>query len=205
MQAQIEEQKAQSEALKQQLVRQENASESEIAAYKREQEELRAASFATLQTAAASVQPQASKVTTQLSSTPAAAPVSGNLGTVISAGYKYIGNSTYKFGGGRTSYDISRGYFDCSGFVSWAFRQGGISVGASTDVLKNTGTRVSFSQIQPGDMVFFNTYKTDGHVGIYIGGGKFIGSQSSTGVGIASMTSGYWANTFNGRVMRVAN
>jgi cell wall-associated NlpC family hydrolase len=39
--------------------------------------------------------------------------------------------------------------------------------------------------MQPGDLVFFNTYKKDGHVGIYIGNGKFIGSQSSTGVEIA--------------------
>ena len=59
--------------------------------------------------------------------------------------------------------------------------------------------------MRPGDMVFFNTYKTDGHVGIYLGGGKFIGSQSSTGVAVADMSSGYWANTFNGRVMRVMN
>ena len=59
--------------------------------------------------------------------------------------------------------------------------------------------------MRPGDMVFFNTYKTDGHVGIYLGGGKFIGSQSSTGVAVANMSSGYWADTFNGRVMRVMN
>ncbi len=50
--------------------------------------------------------------------------------------------------------------------------------------------------MRPGDMVFFNTYKTDGHVGIYLGGGKFIGSQSSTGVAVANMSSGYWADTF---------
>ncbi|WP_252314401.1 NlpC/P60 family protein [Sinobaca sp. H24] len=36
-------------------------------------------------------------------------------------------------------------------------------------------------------MVFFDTYKLDGHVGIYIGDGQFIGSQSSTGVAIESM------------------
>lgn len=208
MRQQIEEQKAQSEELKQKLIQQENASESELQALQREDEQRKAAQFAALQAASASVQTESNKVSTKLSSTPSAstsAPVSGSLSAVISAGYKYIGNSTYKFGGGRTSYDISHGYFDCSGFVSWAFRQGGYSVGASTDVLKGTGTRVSFSEIKPGDMVFFNTYKTDGHVGIYIGGGKFIGSQSSTGVAIADMSSGYWADTFNGRVMRVAN
>ncbi|MFT8322533.1 MAG: NlpC/P60 family protein [Bacillus sp. (in: firmicutes)] len=126
----------------------------------------------------------------------------GGKSSVITAGYKYIGNSTYKFGGGRTASDIANGLFDCSGFVHWAYAQAGYSIGSSTDALKNQGTRVSASEMQPGDLVFFNTYKTDGHVGIYIGGGQFIGSQSSTGVAIASMTSGYWKGVFNGRVVR---
>ncbi|WP_254842605.1 C40 family peptidase [Bacillus sp. MRMR6] len=129
--------------------------------------------------------------------------LTGSINDVILAGYKYIGNSVYVFGGGRSSYDIANGRFDCSGFVHWAFSQAGINVGASTDSLKNSGTRVTVSQMQPGDLVFFNTYKTDGHVGIYIGGGKFIGSQSSTGVAVADMTSGYWKQTFNGRVNRI--
>ena len=126
-----------------------------------------------------------------------------NIQTVINAGNKYIGNSVYVFGGGRTAADIAAGRFDCSGFVSWAFRQGGYSVPASTDALKSAGRQIPASQMQPGDMVFFDTYKKDGHVGIYVGGGKFIGSQSSTGVAKASLTSGYWKTVFNGRVVRV--
>ena len=57
--------------------------------------------------------------------------------------------------------------------------------------------------MRPGDLVFFDTYKKDGHVGIYLGNGNFIGSQSSTGVAIASMTSGYWKQHFSGHVRRV--
>ncbi|MGG0715989.1 NlpC/P60 family protein [Robertmurraya massiliosenegalensis] len=129
----------------------------------------------------------------------------GSLSTILQAGYKYIGNSVYVFGGGRTSYDVANGRFDCSGFVSWAFRQAGISIGSSTSTLRNQGTKVSFSEARPGDLVFFDTYKKDGHVGIYLGGGKFIGSQSSTGVAIANMNSGYYKNTFSGHVRRVAN
>ena len=128
----------------------------------------------------------------------------GSINAILTAGNKYIGNSVYVFGGGRSSYDISHGRFDCSGFVHWAFAQGGYSIGSTTDSLKNAGTRVSLSQARPGDLVFFNTYKTDGHVGIYLGGGKFIGSQSSTGVAIADLTHGYWQSHFNGRVVRIA-
>ncbi|MED1467486.1 NlpC/P60 family protein [Bacillus salipaludis] len=131
------------------------------------------------------------------------APVKGSIQTVIKAGYKYIGNSVYIFGGGRNASDIAKGWFDCSGFVHWAFGQAGIEVGSSTDSLKNEGKQVSFDEIQPGDLVFFDTYKKDGHVGIYIGNGKFIGSQNNTGVAIEDLSKGYWKQTFNGRVVRI--
>ncbi len=122
---------------------------------------------------------------------------------VILAGFKFIGNSVYVFGGGRNEYDIANGRFDCSAFVQWAFAQADIKIGTSTEQLKNEGTPVEITEMQPGDLVFFDTYKKDGHVGIYLGAGKFIGSQSSTGVAIADMTKGYWLDTFNGRVNRI--
>jgi cell wall-associated NlpC family hydrolase len=122
---------------------------------------------------------------------------------IITAGYKYIGNSVYVFGGGRSPEDIAKGRFDCSSFVQWAFRQAGIEIGSTTDTIKNDGRQVSISELKPGDLVFFDTYKKDGHVGIYIGNQRFIGSQSSTGVAIADMSSGYWKNKFNGRVVRI--
>ena len=137
----------------------------------------------------------------------APAPVGRNVSTAVYAGNKYIGRSVYVFGGGRTQSDIDRGRFDCSGFVHWAYSQAGINLGSrgsvSTATLKNYGTRISYSNIKPGDMVFFDTNRTDGHVGIYVGGGRFIGSQSSTGVAIANMTSGYWAGKFKGHVRRL--
>ena len=222
MQAQITEQKAENETLKKQLTQQENESSSEIASLQAREAEL-AAQKADLLAATATVSnsqliliqrlflihhlvlKQQLKRTQQKLIPASTNTGSGSISTLINAGNKYIGNSVYVFGGGRSASDIAAGRFDCSGFVAWAFSQAGVSVGASTDSLKNTGTRVSTSEMRPGDMVFFNTYKTDGHVGIYLGGGKFIGSQSSTGVAVASMSSGYWANTFNGRVMRVMN
>ncbi|WP_299092511.1 C40 family peptidase [uncultured Metabacillus sp.] len=137
--------------------------------------------------------------------TVAATPVnsSGSVNDLIRAGYKYIGNSVYVMGGGRSASDIANGRFDCSGFVIWAFSTVGVQLSGNTDTLKHAGTQVSTSSMQPGDLVFFDTYKRDGHVGIYVGGGKFIGSQSSTGVAIANMSSGYWGEKFNGRVVRI--
>jgi peptidoglycan DL-endopeptidase CwlO len=125
--------------------------------------------------------------------------------TLITEGIKYIGNSVYVFGGGRNEYDIANGRFDCSAFVSWAFAQIDIKIGASTEVLKSTGTPVNVEDMLPGDLVFFDTYKKDGHVGIYLGAGMFLGSQSSTGVAIADMTNGYWLEKFNGRVNRIVS
>lgn len=122
---------------------------------------------------------------------------------VVTAGFRYIGSSVYVFGGGRSEEDVANGRFDCSGFVHWAFSQADLQIGASTETLKNEGTPVKVTEMLPGDLVFFDTYKKDGHVGIYLGDGKFIGSQSSTGVAIADMTNGYWLETFNGRVNRI--
>lgn len=132
---------------------------------------------------------------------------SSSTGSVVTVGNKLIGNSVYVFGGGRNEKDIINGRFDCSSFVHWAFSQVGISLGpltsTTTDTLKNQGVRISFNEIQPGDLVFFDTYKKDGHVGIYVGHGKFIGAQSTTGVAIVSMETGYWKEKFNGRVIRI--
>lgn len=126
---------------------------------------------------------------------------------VVDVGNRWIGNSEYVFGGGRNQSDIARGRFDCSSFVHWAFKEVGVDLGpltsTSTETLKHLGEPVSAENMKPGDLVFFNTYKRDGHVGIYVGGGKFIGAQSSTGVAIADMSEGYWKEVFNGRVKRI--
>ncbi|WP_249871229.1 C40 family peptidase [Oceanobacillus saliphilus] len=130
---------------------------------------------------------------TSTASKPAA---SGNISTAMNAGFAHLG-TPYVWGGKTTS------GFDCSGFVSWAFAQAGISIPSSTSGLASTGTKVAPSNMQPGDLVFFNTYKTNGHVGIYLGGGKFIGAQNSTGLAVADMSSGYWAEHFAGHVRSV--
>ncbi|PPA68693.1 bifunctional lytic transglycosylase/C40 family peptidase [Jeotgalibacillus proteolyticus] len=132
----------------------------------------------------------------------------GNTGVeVVDVGNQWIGNSVYVFGGGRNQADIAAGRFDCSSFVHWAFAQVGMDLGpltsTSTETLKHLGQPVSPNDMQPGDLVFFDTYKIDGHVGIYVGDGKFIGAQTNTGVAIADLSQGYWLQHFNGRVKRL--
>lgn len=78
----------------------------------------------------------------------------------------------------------------------------------STETLKDDGVAVKggLANAQPGDIIFFDTYKKNGHVGIYLGDGKFIGAQSSTGVAVVDINkSDYWSSRFKGHVRRVAD
>lgn len=198
MQAQIIEQKEQNDALKEELKLRELEKLSDKADLQEKEDELSSKEEKLTQTFLFNSFSRTENLDELI-------PITSNeaINVVLHSGEKYIGNSVYVFGGGRNAYDVANGRFDCSGFVAWAFAQAGIKVGAHTDILKNTGTRVTISEAQPGDLIFFDTYKIDGHVGIYLGGGKFIGSQSSTGIAIADMTSGYYQKKFNGRVMRI--
>ncbi|MGY0018137.1 NlpC/P60 family protein [Streptomyces sp. cg35] len=62
--------------------------------------------------------------------------------------------------------------FDCSGLTQAAYRSAGVSLPRTTYAQINAGQRVSKSQLQPGDLVFF--YSGISHVGLYIGNGQMI-------------------------------
>jgi hypothetical protein len=81
------------------------------------------------------------------------------------------------------------GSWDCSGLVTAAYQQLGISLPPLTYSQVKYGQSVSTSDLQPGDLLFFNGDggRDFGHVTIYIGGGKFIGAQS-TSVGVIQGT-----------------
>ena len=68
--------------------------------------------------------------------------------------------------------------FDCSGLVMMAYRAAGIDIPRTSQQQWIRGPRVSPSQVQPGDLVFFagadGTPTAPGHVGIVIGGGLMI-------------------------------
>lgn len=116
---------------------------------------------------------------------------------------QYLGTG-YVYGGASP-----RG-FDCSGFTIYVYSQHGYSLphSATSQWQSGLGTRVySISELQPGDLVFFNdpsrnAGKACSHAGIYTGDGQFIHSSSSRsgGVIVSSLTSGYYNTYFVGGI-----
>jgi cell wall-associated NlpC family hydrolase len=70
------------------------------------------------------------------------------------------------------------GCFDCSGLTLMAWAQAGVSLPHSSASQYNVGRRISASELQPGDLIFY--YSPISHVSIYIGGGQRI-SATHTG------------------------
>lgn len=126
----------------------------------------------------------------------------------IDEGADLVGDTPYVWGGGRTANSRSNHEFDCSSFIHYIFDENGLELGdyqsVTTDSLVQAGESVDADDRQRGDLVFFDTYKENGHVGVYLGDGEYLGSQSSTGVEVESLEDGYWEDTFNGNVRRVA-
>lgn len=91
--------------------------------------------------------------------------------------------------------------FDCSGLVHYVFNQvAGLMLPHSTEDLSRVGDRLKPDELQPGDLVFFNTLRRPfSHVGIYLGERRFIHAPSSGGqVEIVNMTEDYWRQRYNG-------
>ena len=111
---------------------------------------------------------------------------------ILRTAYSMLG-VPYVFGG------MSPGGFDCSGFVCYVFRQAGISLPRMADSQFDAVQHVSRSNLQTGDLVFFQTYAPGAsHVGIYVGDGKFIHASSSRGISVAEVFTGYWGARYLG-------
>ena len=91
--------------------------------------------------------------------------------------------------------------FDCSGLVKHAFeRAWGLALPHNARAQSKAGRPVRFTDLQPGDLVFYNTRNQPySHVGIYLGEGRFVHApRSGARVRIESVHTRYWRARFNG-------
>ncbi|HEY0178702.1 MAG TPA: C40 family peptidase [Dokdonella sp.] len=91
--------------------------------------------------------------------------------------------------------------FDCSGFVRYVFSHTlGQDLPPNSAEQFRAGTKVAREELKTGDLVFFRTHgKRISHVGIYLGGGRFIHSPSSgKRVSISDLDDAYWAKRYVG-------
>ena len=126
------------------------------------------------------------------SSPPSSPPVStappATHSSVVAVAERYLG-VPYRWGGASPS------GFDCSGLVMYAFSQIGVSLPHSSYAQYGMGSPVARSELQPGDLVFFDGL---GHVGIYVGGNSFIHAPHTGDVVKISSISGWYASTYVG-------
>lgn len=102
----------------------------------------------------------------------------------------------YRYGGNSATTG-----FDCSGLVWRVYRQAtGIRLPRDTYGISRTGVAIASRELRPGDLVFFNTTRRPySHVGIYLGGDRFVHAPSSGGaVRISHLSNRYWRRHFNG-------
>jgi cell wall-associated NlpC family hydrolase len=91
--------------------------------------------------------------------------------------------------------------FDCSGFVRYMYEKSvGLVLPRRAEEQAKVTEEISRSELNPGDLVFFNTLKrTFSHVGIYVGDGKFIHApRPGKAVRVDDMREAYWQQRFNG-------
>ena len=90
--------------------------------------------------------------------------------------------------------------FDCSGFIYYVFDQLGYGLPRMADGQFEVGIPVSRNSLEPGDLVFFETYEPGpSHVGIYIGNDQFIHASSGAGhVTVTPLNKTYYRDRYLG-------
>jgi cell wall-associated NlpC family hydrolase len=87
--------------------------------------------------------------------------------------------------------------FDCSGFTRFVYAHFGFDLPHSSYAQWALGRHVARSQLRPGDLVFFGL----GHVGIWVGGGRFIHApHTGTVVSVERLATGWYAASYSGAV-----
>jgi cell wall-associated NlpC family hydrolase len=108
---------------------------------------------------------------------------------VVRYAKRFIG-VRYVYGGSSP-----RAGFDCSGFVRYVYAHFGVSLPHSSYAQFDDGRRVSRGSLRPGDLVFFDGV---GHVGLYVGNGRFIHApHTGTHVQISPLA-GWYSTRFSG-------
>jgi len=118
-----------------------------------------------------------------------------DISLIIDKAYELTGIK-YKLGGSKPETG-----FDCSQFVKYVFEQAlNLSLPPSARSLSKVGETIKFEDLQPGDLVFFNTRKSKfSHVGIYVGNNEFIHApRTGKTIRVESLTKNYWLKRFNG-------
>ena len=125
---------------------------------------------------------------------PSQAPAAGSIGEQIVAFAEQLLGTPYVWAGSSPS------GFDCSGFVSYVFKNFGYTVNRTAASMYTNGVAVDKSELRIGDAVFFaSSSESIGHVGIYIGGGEFIHSSSGCGyVTISGLDESYYSRMYVG-------
>lgn len=117
----------------------------------------------------------------QKASAAASGTGSASANTAVKAALGKVGSSYVHAATGPNS-------FDCSGLTSYAYRQAGITLPRNSRSQFSAGTKISKSNLKPGDLVFY--YSPISHVGIYIGNGKIVhAANPRTGVNTTSVNS----------------
>ncbi|MGH2971112.1 MAG: C40 family peptidase [Gaiellaceae bacterium] len=112
------------------------------------------------------------------------------LGNKIVGYAKHLIGVPYSWGGSSP-----RTGFDCSGFVRYVYGHFGISLAHSSFSDYVRGRRVGRWAMRPGDLVFFDGA---GHVGIYVGHGRFIHAPHTGTVVRISTMAGWYSSRFDG-------
>lgn len=118
---------------------------------------------------------------------------------VVKKAKSYIGKVKYVFGAASPQ----SGKSDCSGFTQYVFKNAaGKKIGRTTGEQVKAGKKIEKKNLKAGDLVFFkNTYNSGyiygvSHVGIYVGGGKFVHCSSSKGVTTSKLSETYYAKHY---------
>lgn len=102
----------------------------------------------------------------------------------------------YRYGGSTPARGL-----DCSGLIHYVFQEvTGVTLPRTSRELSRIGKSIRAGDLEPGDLVFFNTrHAAFSHVGIYLGDNRFIHAPSRGGeVNVATLSARYWQKRYDG-------